>query len=125
LRLLRHSALGRLPGANILAPPPSWNFGASAGAKYSCASSVTVFWRVYWRKILLRVLRHGILARPRAQNILKLPLSRYFGVSTGQNILAPPLSRYFGASTGVKYSGASTGTKYSCASSVACNQATR
>jgi hypothetical protein len=32
---------------NILAPPPSQCFGASSGAKYSCASSDIVFWRVY------------------------------------------------------------------------------
>jgi hypothetical protein len=62
LRILRHSVLARLPAQNILTPPPTLCFGASSGAKYSCASSDTVFWRVFRRKIFLRLLRHSTLA---------------------------------------------------------------
>jgi hypothetical protein len=98
-------------------------FCAATGTKYSCASSVTVLWRVFRRKIFLRLLRHCLLARLLAQNILAPPPSQYFGVLRvlrhgilaclrAQNILARPPSRYFGASTGAKYSCASNVTVF-------------
>jgi hypothetical protein len=140
LRLLRHCVLACPLAQNILVRPPTPCFGASSGAKYSCASSVTVlwrlarptsryfvasmgakyscassvavFWRVYWRKIFLRLLCHGILAHRWAQNILVRHPSWYLARLLAQNILSPPLSRYFGASTGAKYSCVSSVTVF-------------
>ena len=40
LRLLRHCVSARLLAQNILAHPPSRYFGASTGAKYSCALKI-------------------------------------------------------------------------------------
>ncbi len=90
-------------------------FCAVTGTEYSCASSVTVLWRVFRRKIFLRLLRHCVLSRLLAQNILAPPPTPCFGESSGskyscassvtelwrvfrpaQNILARPPSQYFG-----------------------------